>query len=258
MKIFYILLMYFNCSYVFASTDDLYFGAGLNLSSLINSNNSDEQLGLHVKAGYDMTPVFYLESSLGYYGKYNESEYLGIDLSALAKSSLSNKFDFFAGLGCSYSDSTMSPIARFGLIFKDNQDFDVEFGYKFNFRTNDSASDVQSHLLSFNYRFGEKNQPSTKPVIEERTKIETIVVEKVVEKIVEKPICIDQYFLYEIKEGDFLYKIARESTYDIDELLNIPGNEKYHEKSKLRDWNLIYPGEKIWLPTECEKNDNHN
>jgi len=258
MKLFYILFIYFNCSFAFASSDDFYLGGGLNLSSLINSHNSDEQLGIHVKAGYDITPVFYLESSLGYYGKYNESEYLGIDLSALAKSSLSEKFDFFAGLGSSYSDSTTSPIARFGLIFKDNPDFDVEFGYKFNFRTNEGVADVQSLLLSFNYRFGQKNQQPSEPAIETRTEIETVVVEKVVEKIIEKPICVDQYFLYEIKEGDFLYKIANESSYDIYELLSIPGNEKYLEKSKLRDWNLIYPGEKIWLPTKCEENDHYH
>ncbi len=157
MRFTFLIFILFNCSFVFASSNDLYFGAGLNLSSLINSNNSDEQLGVHIKTGYDITSVFYLESSLGYYGKYNESEYLGIDLSALAKSSLSERFDFFAGLGSSYSDSKVSPIARFGLIFKDNPDFDVEFGYKFNFRTNGGVSDVQSLLLSFNYRFGEKS-----------------------------------------------------------------------------------------------------
>ncbi|MGF1903134.1 LysM peptidoglycan-binding domain-containing protein, partial [Aliivibrio sifiae] len=233
-------------------TDDLYFGAGLNLSSLINSNNSDEQLGLHVKAGYDMTPVFYLESSLGYYGKYNESEYLGIDLSALAKSSLSNKFDFFAGLGSSYSDSTMSPIARFGLIFKDNQDFDVEFGYKFNFRTNDSTYDIQSLLLSFNYRFGKKSQKPSRPIIEEKDKV------VVVDKTLEKKVCDNQYFIYKIKEGDWLYKIAKMYEYDIYDLLSIPGNEKYNEINKVRNWNLIYPGEEILLPTKCGNNANYN
>lgn len=252
MRLLYVIFMFFNCSFVFASSDDLYIGGGLNLSSLINSENSEEQLGLHVKAGYDITPVFYLESSLGYYGEYNESEYLGIDFSALAKSSLSNKFDFFAGLGSSYSDSTVSPIARFGLIFKDNNNFDVEFGYKFNFGTNDSASDVQSLLLSFNYHFGEKSQELSEPIVEVRNTIEAVVV------VDEQLNCTDEYIVYEIKEDDWLYKIAREFGYDIYDLLVIPGNEKYHERSKLRDWNLIYPGEKLWLPSKCELNDNYN
>ncbi len=94
----------------------------------------------------------------------------------------------------------------------------------------------------------------SKPVIEEKNKIETVAVKNVVEKVVKKSACIGQYSLYEIKEGDSLYKIARKYTYDIYELLSVPGNEKYREGNKFRSWDLIYPGEKIWLPTSCENN----
>ncbi|WP_039977349.1 outer membrane beta-barrel protein [Vibrio jasicida] len=236
---------------------DWYVGAMMTHNGKTETEKPDASFGAALKLGYKISPTWAIEASTGYYGRLDmitPGQYVSAttkdaryatDLSLLGNVFLSKRYKFYGGLGGVFENNELSPIAQVGIRYDLTTLWSFNFGYEF-LLSNEQESKLQSLLIGGQYNFptSNSNHKST-PYKTIDVKSETMdSYSKNAAKENNKKASIIKY---RIKEGDWMYKIARKNNTTLSEIFRI--NKKL---KRIEDINLIYPGWIIFIPKSKE------
>lgn len=238
---------------------DWYVGAMMTHNGKTETEKPDASLGTALKLGYKISPTWAIEASTGFYGQLDmitpgqyvrattkESRY-ATDLSLLGNVFLSKRYKFYGGLGGVFENNELSPVAQVGIRYDLTTLWSFNFGYKF-LLSNEQERKLQSLVIGGQYNFPTSNsnhKPTSYKTIDVKSeKMDSYTKNKNAEKENNKKASIIKY---RVKEGDWLYKIARKNNTTLSELSRI--NNKF---KSIEDINLIYPGWIIFIPKSKE------
>ena len=230
---------------------------GATLSVLDDSKNESESLGYKAMVGYTANDNALLEIGYANFNLTNENinPFL-IELSRLYP--ISNFASLYVGGGGAFMDEGNSPTAKFGFQYQLDRHWYADVGYQGIFALDLQQDDLYSFNIMIGYKFDSKNrkviapelrpithkvEPTVRAVQEPVDKVANVIAPIVIEeKVVKKTSrCEIGTINYEVKNGDYLYKIARHFKMSLEELIELNPNFEN------RNINLIYPSEIINL-----------
>lgn len=262
-----------------------YIGAQTNYSNFQRSVSeggieTEDALGGSLYGGVDLNKYFSIELGYGYYGYRNmdqEASY-GIDIYAKESLPLSKRTSLNLGFGTYFDHYDFHPAAMIGFNYQLSKAWALDFSYKYFVNAFDAGfekQDISSINLGINYRFGHKGETqaiqSTKistPVVAQAAIVSSgetscpcdsdLANNEVVKKEQSAPICHIEWRkeFYEIKQNDYLYKIARFFGITIHELRE--WNPQYWNE---RNPDLVYTNDVLELNVGmkvCAESERHD
>lgn len=243
-------------SHASANSSDWYIGGTLTHNVKTETDAPDSSLGGSLALGYYVSTHWAVEGSTGSYGRLNmmtaaehhhstqkETRYSS-DLSLIGSLSLSKHYKFYGGFGFSKESSNIEPVAQLGIRYDLSKYWRLSLGYKFIINQ-DPEYKLQSLGLGIQYRLNTASVPVTKPVYDD-IHVATKSHNKNASTINAESTCKPK--LYRVKNGDWLYKIARKHNSTLTKLASL--NSQFET---LENINEIYPGQTIWVPNfQCQ------
>ncbi|MFM2642166.1 LysM peptidoglycan-binding domain-containing protein [Vibrio chagasii] len=241
----------------FADASPFYIGADVTNAGKTNSEVSDTAFGGQILLGYDLSKTWSLEASTGYYGHIktmeepdlpysdvHEERFNGTDISLLGTLPLSRHYNFYAGVGSLLEGSEWSPITLLGIEYEYDALLTMKFGYKFVFSDN-SEKDLQILSVGMRYHFPTQAETEPEPFVYDNISVSstsevTVYKPKLVAEV--EPQTCDP-IRYVVKPDDWLLKIARKHQLSFEEL-----KQFNHSFTDLKDINLIYSGDVVFIP----------
>lgn len=222
----------------------------------IDDNDSLDEFGFGVQAGYFFLPYLGLEASYGLDGGlFNGENYEHTDLMLLTRYPLSDYAEIYLGGGASLmlnddvetdNGSNVDAVGAIGVRYHVSQNWAIDLGYKFYNDPGAWESSVSTFNLGFKYYFGSVEAP--KPVVEQTAFVEPEP--EPVEPVVEEKVCQTKLLPsdYMVMPGDFLIKIAVNHDMSLEELIAL----NQSSVNQLNDINVIMPGMKLKVMEEQE------
>ena len=230
-----------------------YAGAMITHNGKTETKKPDASFGTALKLGYKISPTWVIEASTGFYGRLDmitpdqdvsattkESRY-ATDLSLLRNVFLSKRYKFYGGLGGVFENNDLSPIAQVGIRYDLTKLWSFNFGYKF-LLSNEPDRKLQSLVIGGQYNFPTSNS-NHKATSYKTIDAKSETMDSYSKNAAKENNKNASIIKYRIKEGDWLYKIARKNNTTLSELSKI--NKKFNG---IEDINLIYPGWVIFIP----------
>ncbi|MGL4828356.1 MAG: LysM peptidoglycan-binding domain-containing protein [Vibrio sp.] len=244
-----------------AKPTNWYVGGSLSHNGKTDTELPDSAFGGGIKLGYEISPAWAIEASTNSYGQLDMikvGEYrnttqkisrYGTDLSLLGTLPLSKGYKLYGGLGMISENDEFSPIAQIGVRYALNSLWAFNFGYKF-ISNQDPDYKLQSLGVGIQYQFQNTNTQTPSPVYDEIQVFSETQTDKQVIPVTEytdrDTKCKSN--LYHVKEGDWLYKIARQHHISFAELIS--ANDVLKTS---RDIDIIYPEETLIIPNlQCQ------
>ncbi len=228
-------------------------------------SQSLDEFGVDLSAGYFFLPYLGMEVSYANdFGLFSGENFEHTDLQLMTRYSLSDYAELYMGAGATYmlnsqmksQGSNVDLMGTFGVRYHIDPAWAIDVGYKFYNDPGAWNSSVANLNVGVKYYFGSvdpepvltsgsSHQLPSKPEVNSNQVISPVPAPLPVE-----PTCHTEKLLtdYYVKNGDWLYKIARNFDMDFDDLIRL--NQSVIKKVK--DKNLIYSGMKLKVYKEQE------